>query len=367
MAQKGSVRLYLVPTKCMAALFGFIFLVSFTSNHLLFADAKSDILIPQYEKNFDENSAENAKILFAETWERPYRYDSYTAFRESPIHGRFVSVDEAGFRYVANQAPWPPDPNFLNIFLFGGSTLFGYGVTDEETIASQLQALLQNDIQKKHVRIYNFGCGHYYSTQERILFTKLLSHGFVPNLVIFIDGLNDFLRINDEPEFSNDFRKIFENSVQKIKSSYAEDNSTIKKISNLIRRSAPSYTLETESYADTVIKIYSQNKKISEAIANAYAIQTLFIWQPIPFYNYQSTEFSKKYPYLSERKVYNFAYTQIKEMNRKEQLGKNFFWLGDIQEGKDEFLYIDRVHYSSKFCKQIAELIYQKVIEKKLI
>ena len=36
--------------------------------------------------------------------------------------------------------------------------------------------------------VYNFGCGRYYSTQERVLFEQLVSSGAVPDLAVFLDG-----------------------------------------------------------------------------------------------------------------------------------------------------------------------------------
>src|SRR6185436_5392660 len=48
-------------------------------------------------------------------------------------------------------------------------------------------------------RVYNFGRGAYYSSQERALFEKLLVGGTVPDGAIFLDGLNDFMYYDDRP------------------------------------------------------------------------------------------------------------------------------------------------------------------------
>jgi hypothetical protein len=65
-------------------------------------------------------------------------YEPYVQFTEQPFRGLYINVAEEGYRLTRNQGPWPPDPENLNIFLFGGSTIFNYGVTDEETVASLL-------------------------------------------------------------------------------------------------------------------------------------------------------------------------------------------------------------------------------------
>src|SRR6185503_15185425 len=103
-------------------------------------------------------------------------YEAFTQFCERPFHGRFVNVSENGFRVSAQQGPWPPDADNFNIFLFGGSTTFGYGLPDSQTVASYLQ----DDLAARsspHVRVYNFGRGSYVSEQERVLFEELLLAG----------------------------------------------------------------------------------------------------------------------------------------------------------------------------------------------
>src|SRR6516165_10527591 len=103
--------------------------------------------------------------LLSETWSRPFIYETFTQFAERPFRGRYVNVDAAGFRFSAGQGPWPPDPRALNVFVFGGSGTFGYGVADSETIPSRLQEELRRR-NGQPITIYNFGRGSYYSTQE---------------------------------------------------------------------------------------------------------------------------------------------------------------------------------------------------------
>ena len=147
-----------------------------------------------------------------ENWTRSYLYEPFTQFKERPNRGDYVNVDENGFRFSADQASWPPDPKKVNVFVFGGSTTFGYGVADLETVPSRLQEELREKFVTP-VSVYNFGRGYYYSTQERVLFEKLLLSGYVPNVAIFIDGLNDFYQDIDEPLFTSRLRDIMEDAV----------------------------------------------------------------------------------------------------------------------------------------------------------
>lgn len=89
------------------------------------------------------------------------------------------------------------DANTYNIYIFGGSTVAGYGVsTPEETIPSVLEKLLQSKISTK-IKVFNFGVGGYTSIQEFIVFLESLKHK--PNLVITYDGWNDVAYSQLEP------------------------------------------------------------------------------------------------------------------------------------------------------------------------
>jgi hypothetical protein len=78
----------------------------------------------------------------------------------------------------------------FRVFMFGGSTMFGAGASDDYTIPSALvRDLAQRGI--GGVEITNFGQGGYVSTQEMIQLLAQLRRGNRPDLVIFYDGCND--------------------------------------------------------------------------------------------------------------------------------------------------------------------------------
>jgi hypothetical protein len=152
------------------------------------------------ERVYPGLSRDEIQVLLDETYTpaRSLAYEPFTEFKERPYAGKYVNVDVNGFRVTEGQGPWPPDGGrYFNVFLFGGSTAFGFGVADGQTVASHLQAFLSGAGLLKEVRVYNFGRGSYYSTQERILFEKLVGAGFRPDLAVFIDGLNDSHHYDD--------------------------------------------------------------------------------------------------------------------------------------------------------------------------
>lgn len=314
------------------------------------------------EEIYNYLNKEEIRTLLRETWSRPYEYEPYTQFKERPYKGRYVNVSEHGFRLVENQGPWPPDKNNLNIFLFGGSTTFCYGLPDDKTVANYLQKLFTSE--RKNVFVYNFGRGNYYSTQERILFEKLLSSGFVPDIAVFIDGLNDFLYINDEPQYTIRFREFIKSGgtlLGKLPLVKA-----MKEMFNAIS-GRPSYFINKEKYNDPVlienaIKKYVANKKIIESMAMYFGVKTLFVWQPVPTYKYDLKYHKMANVGFGRFTHSKYGYIRMAEYVKDVSLGKNFLWLADIQEDTEHLLYVDIDHYSDKMSKLLANRIHEHLI-----
>jgi len=117
-----------------------------------------------------ERDVRNA--MLAEHYQ-PLIYGDFTHFRERPFAGKYVNVTDIGYRKSLDQGPWPPNPNYFNAFFFGGSTTFGCGLADDQTLPSCVQREFAK-YSTKRVCAYNFGVGYYYSTQERLCCEKLL-------------------------------------------------------------------------------------------------------------------------------------------------------------------------------------------------
>jgi hypothetical protein len=159
------------------------------------------------EQLYPEMTSDERAQLLEESGARRLEYEPFTEFRERPFAGRYVNVSDEGFRRSRSQGPWPPRPDVLNVFFFGGSTTFGYGVSDDDTIPSHFQDYLSTRLGRP-VHVYNFGRGFYYSTQERILFQQLLMEQHIPHVAVFIDGLNDLWYPDNGAAFSSELRGL---------------------------------------------------------------------------------------------------------------------------------------------------------------
>ena len=133
---------------------------------------------------------EEATKLYLETWqrERLFEYEEFTGLRESAsIGGQYVNIDINNGRLISNNSKNCKK----NIFFYGGEIVFGYDVTDNQSIPYYLREIFEKD--DLDYCVFNFGRRTYYSTQENILFQKHIIKAKIneKDLIIFLDGNNE--------------------------------------------------------------------------------------------------------------------------------------------------------------------------------
>lgn len=311
-------------------------------------------------------------LVLLEESERAFQneYEPFTEFRPKALRGRYFNVSPEGFRQVQGQGPWPPDPATVNVFVFGGSTAFGVGAPDEQTIPSYLGDRLR-DACSVPVRVYNVGRPAYYSAQERILFEQLLLAGRVPRLAVFVDGLNEFF-IWPRPLAADVLRVALEGTFHR---GVPERLFELIDALPLVRGARPlrgwpqtQQAREERPTPQAVITEWQANRRLTESVARAYGVSTLFVWQPVPAYRYDvrfhlfhSDEGFARLSPERMRSGYELLAAQ------RTELGDNFLWLADVQDGWKENLYVTDMHYRPVLSEAIAERIARSVRERGLL
>jgi len=298
--------------------------------------------------------------------DREFEYEPWTGFRERPFHGRFINIDPAGFRISKDQTPWPPRPGHMNVFVFGGSTAFGWYLPDDETIPSYLQQWAAQHPSQQPVAVYNFARPAYFSSQELALFQQLLREGHVPQVAVFIDGLNDFILSDGEPKFTTDLRRFMGGKVESnslanlpmVRAAHWLNERWTKPSSAALPAGAPDYG--DPAVLNTVAERWLANKKMIESLGAAYGVRTIFVWQPIPMYKYDL----RYHFFLHSDKGFGgfvrakYGYAVMDGLREQGRLGPDVLWLADMQQEKRENLYVDSVHYSAAFSQEIAGRIF---------
>jgi len=306
-------------------------------------------------KSYPGWRAEDVETLLTETWRKlSLGYEPFTGFREKPFRGRFVNVDRAGFRFSKDQAPWPPGREAINVFVFGGSTTFGMGLPDDQTIPSYM-GKCGAEKGSRGLAVYNFGRESYFSTQEMILFLQLLNGGLVPEVAVFIDGINEFDpdHADGQPRFAGAIRDFMDgktgsklpDKIPAVRAVHWLRSHWTKPQPQKVTNSADRAALEG------IISRWLANKTIIESIAKRYGVRTIFVWQPIPDYKY---DLHNQPFYESTSMSDHPGYALMDNLRAQGKLGANILWLADMQQDKQENLYVDRWHYNAKFSREIA-------------
>lgn len=293
--------------------------------------------------------------LLQETWSRRSHmpYEPFVQYREAPSSGKYVNVSSHGFRKSWSQSPWPPSPENLNVFFFGGSTTFGYGVPDEQTIASFLAREVESE---KAVAVYNFGRAGYQSRQEAYLFQQLVSDGHDIDFAIFIDGLNEFTF--SILQFTKRLQKFMENKTAQPPSRFP-----MKRLADAIRRrlspapEAPAVEPSLPPDTETILSRYEGSGRLIRAVAEAYGVKPIFVWQPTPGYGIDLDSYPFAPDGLGRAERCREGYKIMAARLDRESAGKHILWCADLHDTVKPPMYVDRVHYTPNMNRAIAQRI----------
>jgi hypothetical protein len=303
-----------------------------------------------------------------------FQYKPWVQFQNPPFHGTFLNVNEQGFRKTKEPRPYSGEP--IKIYVFGGSTTFGYGVPDDDTIPSFIQKILEDKYPNNSFLVRNYGQGFYYSSQEMLLLLSLIKNGDIPDCAIFIDGANDTAQHHlghDEPWFTSKVRQLW-NTKNGTSPKIQSDLSWIPMVrlaEGLSRRLFPVKSNDIKQrdsrnglaekgkdrrMVDYIVQRYTSNIKIIRAICREYGIKSFFVWQPTPFYKYDRS-LHRTFPYQgSIAEHWGGVYSRMKGYSKAD-----FLYLGEMLWGVPEKVFVDDVHYNERYNEKIAARICDRL------
>ncbi len=292
-----------------------------------------------------------------------FEYQPIVQFRVKPITGTFVNATAQGFRVNARQAPWPPSPDAFNVFVFGGSTTFGWLLADRDTIVSQLQDQVAQAGCGRQVAVYNFGQPSYISTQEALFFQSLVMAGTTPGLAVFVDGFNDFF-FGGEMSFTPVLRGMMDDSDLHHRlgplTRLPAYQFARRARARLLYRPPVMEPAAEQQLHERVIAQWLRNKQFIEEIGRGHAVKTAFVWQPVPVFKYDLTKhfLYRDAPLPPGEPPPNAdvgrGYVRMEAHRQALEAQGNFLWLADMQADARENLYVDRLHYNAVASGAIA-------------
>lgn len=232
------------------------------------------------------------QYYYQQAWAREYwtehlevihdwAYAPYHLWRSAPYEGKHINIDGQGRRVTPNAHC---EGDAVRVYFFGGSTMWGYGAPDSNTIPAYVQSNLPA------ICAVNWGELGYNSTQNLVLLQRLLAKGDVPDIVVFYDGNNDIATANRYGEAGTHmFLEAFLPYVR----SRPQINAPLELLrhSNLWKVLVPPPTetappqLATppfeEAFLDEVTNTYLANVRSLQALAREYDFEAFAFVQPV--------------------------------------------------------------------------------------
>lgn len=286
--------------------------------------------------------------MLEELWAPGFQYESYTGFSEVERSGEFVTVNASGFRETGM-------PNDSDIWFFGGSTSFGYGVADWETIPSLVQEQLNQ-------KVYNFARGWYYSEQENVLLSKLLVAGKKPKLAVFVDGINERCDIS---AYQDELTLLFQKASKNYAWGYQDFLYPIIYLSNNINLNFTSQSSKKDQmFPDTCHRFdvsyplgdaFKRNLALRKAICTEAGIECITFLQP--FAGVDGIHLNHEVLTDDARKR-----LQRKKENLRMALNEDdIIDISDALDGLSKHAYVDSVHYGFEANQLIANRIASQI------
>ena len=293
-------------------------------------------------------------------------------------HGTYVNNDKYQFgvvrRTIDNLAPECKKRTIADVWMFGGSTLYGSGVPDWATIPSLLSTEL-NQLPNHCVAITNFGTEAYNSNQELLLLLEQLKAGRRPDLVIFYDGVNDSYTGTYQPGMATahmQYAQISARVESKLagKLEFLRHSYALLLVRRMLlskqKQDPVAIEAETKAKAAETLDNYEANLAMVRALAGIYHFKVFAFWQPSlaygskPIVPYEADliRVDTNSPDGSALKPMRFAY---QEAERRSAANHGFVFLGDVLDSERGPLYLDEWHLGPKGNQIVAGEIAKRL------
>jgi hypothetical protein len=232
------------------------------------------------------------------------RWQPYVYFRQKPFDGNTINIAPDGLRATWQSLPGnrgrSGPKGSLKLLMLGGSSLWGFGARDDQTVPSIVAREL--DHRGYGVEVRNLAEIGYTSTQEVVALLRELQSGYRPDVVVFYDGVNDTTSAFLDGEAGlttneGNRRKEFNLLQSPGRLAAALSRKLLLDSGSYRFAQAVSRKLGTQqetlksggteasmrSLAESAVHTYEANVAIVERLGRSYGFQPLFFWQPTIF------------------------------------------------------------------------------------
>ncbi len=245
----------------------------------------------------------------------------------------------------------------VEIYFFGGSTMFGQGVSDFETIPSFVGRILYEKFNIK-ANVHNFARQAYVSTEEFLLFSYLAPKisDKKKNIAIFFSGLNEIVSVNFfvPPNLEKRMGNSIIAQIKRQIASFAHNSNLLKVLGSIVANKNKITKVSLPDQDEKEIEEnYQRNAFNIISIAKDKNILPMFYWQPLNFYKRTKTRYEQNTEYVPEiecRRFINLPY-------------RYFYNISHFFESTYDPIFLDFGHYNERGNELIAERISKDIVE----
>ena len=303
------------------------------------------------------------------------RWWPYSYWRGKEFTGEYINVHPYGLRRTVN----PPHPGFKpNVFMFGGSPMWGFGASDEYTIPSQVSSILHSKYGIA-VNVVNYAQLGFVSSQSLLELMGELRGRRLPEVVVFLDGSNEIISTMVHPTAgitpnegnrAREFNLVNETRFSELRMEALYSLVASSYTYTLVKRVRTPGTAESKQDQSAgkdwegMARSYEFNISSAESISKRFWYKPLFYWQPFIFSKKNLTEYEK---YAAEYSAYIRPATEEARkslINRDFQAaGVKFTDLSDLFADSTGPMFMDWCHFTETGNRVIAEVMAADIAE----
>lgn len=341
------------------------FVLHMKNNKIVFEDYHRQLNFNVFDIGSDqflEDSLETIELIkeyisYLNKHKTEFEYHYATEFQHKPI-------SLSGFEIIADSTmPFTFRSNGENknetqgqslVYCFGGSTTLGALVSNGRT----WPAFLQNEIlqSQSNYKVFNFGVAGFTPTQETAQFIELIKTGNVPDVVVFMDGLNVQAK-NGGSDFSYRNSEIFNS-----KSAWSDVISCLPVMRMIAQNNVEEGRILLESngnFNGEIVHSIIENGKLRKAIAEEYGIELYQFLQPIAWVNYDFAYSSVAGKLIQENNQDNLIKKNYEEIYKEIKKQSSYFIdFSNLNKAYNRPAYIDLTHYSPGFNEFVARKVW---------
>jgi hypothetical protein len=272
-------------------------------------------------------------------------YYDFIGWRRKPFQGQTVTIDRDGYRRHATATAAEAE-----VWMFGGSTMWGTGVPDDATIPAFLE-------QVSGKRTFNFGESAYVAHQNLNLLMKQYVLGGRPQTVLFYDGVNE---VAHKCRRELDFYATGEQG--KIRERMLDDGSHFLALFKPLLKHLPIdreknrsqwYDCNTNpAKAQHIVDNLVQDWMVAKALVESHGGKFIAVLQPVAYVGQPNTAYLQKKDLNDDLKMqYSLLYSMIRKALAEHEVP--YHDLTAVFDGHVQY-YIDFCHVVPEGNRQVA-------------